>query len=659
MAINNLVNIQYAQTGKSSATNEMGMREMQAMVYEQRQRQYLLVKAPPASGKSRAMMFVALDKLANQGIRKVIVSVPEKSIGRSFKDTKLKDYGFFEDWKVAPYYNLCDSLGSETSKREKVHEFLLPTTSTKILVCTHSTLRNAMKDVPNERLNDVFFGIDEFHHTSADANNNLGELIRRLLNETSAHVLAMTGSYFRGDAIPVMRPEDEEKFQPSINYNYYQQLSGYKYLKSLGIGYQFFTGKYITAIPETLDTTKKTLIHIPNVNSRSAYAPKYDQAADILKCIGEIVEEDYEHHIYHVRTSDGRILKVGDLVEDEQSRRDALQAYLQRMNSRDALDILIALGTAKEGFDWAWCECCITIGIRSSLTEIVQIIGRCTRDCEGKTHAQFINLIPCPDAAQDDVSMAVNDFLKAISASLLMEQVMAPRWTFKTKRDDEDEDKKNNKKGGKNNKHTIEVKGLPVLSDRAQAILDNDLDTLIASALSDKKIRDAIIGTEKNEMITQVYFPKLISEKYKFLNQEEAEDLSKYAVLTIATQGEGVKTDDSGNKFIRLANRFVNLDDLSINLIDSINPFQRAYEILSRSLTPEVLRTIQYEIESTREDMTKEEAVILFKKYLPKWREEHDGKVPTINEADANGRRIALAIEYIRKLKQQSLANKR
>lgn len=659
MAINNLVNIQYAQTGKSSATNEMGMREMQAMVYEQRQRQYLLVKAPPASGKSRAMMFVALDKLANQGIRKVIVSVPEKSIGRSFKDTKLKDFGFFEDWKVAPYYNLCDSLGSETSKRKKVHEFLLPATSAKILVCTHSTLRNAMKDVPNEQLNDVFFGIDEFHHTSADANNNLGELIRRLLNETSAHVLAMTGSYFRGDAIPVMRPEDEEKFQPSINYNYYQQLSGYKYLKSLGIGYQFFTGKYITAIPETLDTTKKTLIHIPNVNSKTSYALKYDEVADIIKCIGEIVEVDYEHYIYHVRTSDGRILKVGDLVENEQSRRDALQAYLQRMDSRDALDILIALGTAKEGFDWAWCECCITIGIRSSLTEIVQIIGRCTRDCEGKTHAQFINLIPCPDAAQDDVSMAVNDFLKAISASLLMEQVMAPRWTFKTKRDDEDEDKENNKKSGKNNKHTIEVKGLPVLSERAQAILDNDLDTLIASALSDKKIRDAIIGTEKNEMITQVYFPKLISEKYNFLNQEEAEDLSKYAVLTIATQGEDIKTDDSGNKFIRLANRFVNLDDLSINLIDSINPFQRAYEILSRSLTPEVLRTIQYEIESTREEMTKEEAVILFKKYLPKWREEHDGKVPTINEADANGRRIALAIEYIRKLKQQSLANKR
>ena len=654
----NLVEIKYAQTGKSSTTDAMGMREMQAMVYEQRNRQHLLVKAPPASGKSRAMMFVALDKLAHQDIRKVIVAVPEKSIGRSFNDTDLKKYGFFADWRVAPYYNLCSSSGTETSKRKKLTEFLAPSTSAQILVCTHSTLRNAMKEIPNDMLNDVFFGIDEFHHTSADVNNNLGELIRRLLNETTAHILAMTGSYFRGDAVPVMRPEDEAKFQPTINYNYYQQLSGYKYLKSLGIGYQFFTGKYINAIPETLDTTKKTLIHIPNVNSKTSYAQKYDEVADIIACIGEIVKTDYEHFIYHVKTPDGRILKVGDLVEDDPRRRDSLQAYLQRMNSRDALDILIALGTAKEGFDWTWCECCITIGIRSSLTEIVQIIGRCTRDCKGKEHAQFINLIPCPDAAQEDVSMAVNDFLKAISASLLMEQVMAPRWTFKTKRKaDEDGDTQGkDKKKDKEDSHTIEVEGLPELTERAQAIVDNDLDTLIASTLSDKKIREAIIGTDMAEMITQVYIPKVIAEKYPELTEEEVDQVSKHAILTIVTQGQEVTTDDSGNKFIRLANRFVNLNDLSINLIDSINPFQRAYEILSKSLTPEVLHTIQYEIESKREDMTKEEAILLFTKYLPQWREEHDGKVPTLNEADANGRRIAFAIDYLRKLKQQYLA---
>lgn len=650
--MNNLIEIKYSQTGQSSATNEMGMREMQKMVYEQRHRQYLLVKAPPASGKSRAMMFVALDKLANQGIKKVVVAVPEKSIGRSFNNTNLIANGFFADWKVAPAYNLCNSLSSEISKKKTLQEFLQPSTKANILVCTHSTLRNAIKEIPNELLNDVFFGIDEFHHTSADVNNNLGELIRRLMNETSAHILAMTGSYFRGDAVPVMRPEDESKFQPTINYNYYQQLSGYKYLKSLGIGYQFFTGKYISALPEALDTTKKTLIHIPNVNTKTAYASKYDQVDDIICCIGEIVETDYEHYIHHVRTPDGRILKVGDLVENDTKRRNMLQAYLQRMNSKDALDILIALGTAKEGFDWAWCECCITIGIRSSLTETVQIIGRCTRDCEGKEHAQFINLIPCPDAVQEDVSIAVNDFLKAISASLLMEQVMVPRWNFKTKRDDSES-------GNQDKEPVLIVDGLPELTERAKAIVENDLDTLLASTLSDKKIREAIVGTKAAELITQVYIPKVIKEKYPELTEEEVDQVSKYSVLSIATQGEKLTTDDNGNKFIRLAEKLVNINDLSINLIESINPFHKAYEILSYSLTTEVFRAIQYEIESSREAMSKEEAILLFTKYLPKWREEHNGNVPTINEADINGRRIAMAIEYLRKLKQQTLANRK
>lgn len=82
------------------------MREMQAKVYQVKDKRFLLVKAPPASGKSRALMFVALDKLVNQGLKRVIVAVPEKSIGRSFKNTRLKEFGFFADWEVAPAYNL-------------------------------------------------------------------------------------------------------------------------------------------------------------------------------------------------------------------------------------------------------------------------------------------------------------------------------------------------------------------------------------------------------------------------------------------------------------------------------------------------------------------------------------------------------------------------
>ena len=632
----NLVNISYAQTGASSNVDELGMREMQRIAYSQRHRKYLLVKAPPACGKSRAMMFVALDKLANQGIKKVIVAVPEKTIGRSFNNTDLKSHGFFADWYVAPYFNLCDTA-NETEKRKRFVEFLNPDNTNKILICTHATLRNAMKEVSDEQVNDCLFGIDEYHHSSADAYNGLGELVRRLITFTTAHIMAMTGSYFRGDAVPVMRPEDEQLFQPAVNYNYYQQLNGYKYLKSLGIGYHFFRGKYITAIPEILDTSKKTLIHIPAVQGKDAYTDKYQQVEDIIATIGEVVAEEPDHFIKIVRTPEGKTLRVGDLVEDNIPQRRALQAYLQKMNSRDALDILIALGTAKEGFDWQWCEVCLTVGIRASLTEVVQIIGRCTRDCEGKTHAQFTNLIPCPDATQENVNMAVNRMLKAITASLLMEQVMAPKWTFRTARDEEEI----------KDDRTIVVEGLAEATPKAQAIIDNDMTELKAEILGNDIVKQAVSSSFIGEEITQAMLPKIIQKKYPQLNDEEVEQVRQRVVLSMAVQGSEIVEQADGRKLIKVAGRFVEIDKISINLIDSINPFQRAYEILSKSITPEVLRTIEFVIEEQRSDMSMEEAVLLCKNYLPKYQAEHGGASPSLNDPEPLNKRIAQAVAYI------------
>src|SRR5690554_474675 len=133
--------VNYKQTGKSSNHNAMGMREMQARAYEARDAQYLLLKAPPASGKSRALMFLGLDKLHNQGLKKVIVAVPEMSIGASFQDTKLTEHGFFADWVVQPSYNLCIP-GGESKKVEAFIRFLSDPHA-DIIICTHATLRFA------------------------------------------------------------------------------------------------------------------------------------------------------------------------------------------------------------------------------------------------------------------------------------------------------------------------------------------------------------------------------------------------------------------------------------------------------------------------------------------------------------------------------------
>src|ERR1700728_5497020 len=86
-----------ARTGASTKADAMGMRPRQQRVYARRGEQYLLIKSPPASGKSRALMFIALDKRQNQGVKQAIIVVPERSIGASFHDEPLSDFGFWAD----------------------------------------------------------------------------------------------------------------------------------------------------------------------------------------------------------------------------------------------------------------------------------------------------------------------------------------------------------------------------------------------------------------------------------------------------------------------------------------------------------------------------------------------------------------------------------
>jgi hypothetical protein len=136
------VSVSYARTGSSTRANELGMRPMQERAYEKRGEQYLLIKSPPASGKSRALMFIALDKFANQGLKQAIIVVPERSIGASFADEPLTKYGFWADWAVEPKWNLCNAPGTEGGKVNSVGAFL--DSGDKVLVCTHATFRFAV-----------------------------------------------------------------------------------------------------------------------------------------------------------------------------------------------------------------------------------------------------------------------------------------------------------------------------------------------------------------------------------------------------------------------------------------------------------------------------------------------------------------------------------
>lgn len=665
------IKVEYGATGASKATNAMGMREMQSRAFDARNAQYLLIKSPPASGKSRALMFIGLDKLVNQGLRKVIVAVPEKSIGNSFRSTPLTEHGFFADWTIQPQNNLCDMLGGEGGKINAFIRFM--ESDDQIIVCTHSTLRHAFDRIVNEgagtgAFKDCVLAVDEFHHVSADADNRLGELIRGIIADGSAHIIAMTGSYFRGDQVPVLRPEDEEKFT-RVTYTYYQQLSGYEHLKTLGIGYHFYHRSYLTAIGEVLDPNKKTIIHIPSVNSQAALGDKIKEMNSILDVLGDVFTVDEVTGFQHLRTPEGQVLKIADLVTPDTQQK--VLNGLRGVREKDDLDIVIALGMAKEGFDWIWCEHALTIGYRGSLTEVVQIIGRVTRDAPGKSHAQFTNLIAEPDTEDEVVRTAVNDMLKAIACSLLMEQVLAPNFNFRTRPSDDRFDgtaRPSVKIDLLEPEPIVEVTGLKEpTSKRAQEIIQTDMTDLMAAVLQDSQVlRASLIPDEfPAETINQHLIPDIIARRYPDIadNDEDLEAIRQNVVarravlakLTEASRGSGLPPSEEegateGQKahaqLLKLTSKFVSIPDLNIDLIDQVNPFQQSYEILSKALGESVLRRIHQSIAETRIEISEAEALAQVPR-IRSFKEQH-GREPNINAADPIEKRMAEALAWIR-----------
>ncbi|KQI67667.1 DEAD/DEAH box helicase [Loktanella sp. 3ANDIMAR09] len=672
------VSVNYAANGSSTKSNELGMREMQEGAYEKRGEQYLLIKSPPASGKSRALMFIALDKLHNQGLRQAIVVVPEKSIGSSFNDEPLSKYGFWADWTVQPRWNLCNAPGGDDGKVGAVGKFLA--SDDKILVCTHATFRFAVDKFGIEAFDDRLIAVDEFHHVSANPDNKLGTHLGALVARDKVHLVAMTGSYFRGDAEAVLSPEDEAKFD-TFTYTYYQQLNGYKYLKTLNIGYFFYSGSYADDILKVLDPTEKTILHIPNVNSRESTKDKHREVEHIIDALGDWQGADPITGFQLVKTPDERVLRIADLVDDEPSKRDKVSAALKdstQKNNRDHVDIIIALGMAKEGFDWIWCEHALTVGYRASLTEIVQIIGRATRDAEGKTRARFTNLIAEPDAAAEAVTEAVNDTLKAIAASLLMEQVLAPRFNFTPKtvksgpvegfdygEGGYDPNKENVGFSEASGQFQIEIKGLvEPKSKEAKRICQEDLNEVITAFVQDKTTIERGLFDEElvPEELTQVRMGKIVGARFPELDAEDQEAVRQHAVaaLNLTQKAKEIAlsnrddTETTGNTALIDGVRKFAMDvrELDIDLIDRINPFGEAYSILAKTMSEESLRQVQAVISAKKVQLSPDEARDLAKRAV-KFKQER-GRLPSITSPDPWEKKMAEGVAYLARMKQEA-----
>lgn len=693
------ITLSYEGTGASKATDHLGMRVMQARVWDKRDAQHLLVKSPPASGKSRAAMFVGLEKLRTKAVDRVVIAVPERSIGASFRNTSLAAGGFHSDWRLD--LDLC-TVGSETGRKvEELIGFLRGESGGQTALCTHSTLRAAYAKTDDVTLFDrALICVDELHHASSDENSRLGNLLRGLIDRAgevgpdAAHILAMTGSYFRGDGTAVLHPQDEARFEKVI-YTYYEQLNGYEYLKTLRINFRFYQGKYLDAIGGALDPRMKTIVHIPHVGSAEGSGVNKMFAVDaIVDAIGDRLGENPKTSIdpatgFVCLTASDHTLKIANLVDDSADREKVL-ASLRAVKDRDDVDIIIALGMAKEGFDWVWCEHVLTVGYRGSLTEVVQIIGRATRDAPGKTEAQFTNLVSAPFAKDEAVSRAVNDMLKAISVSLLMEQVMAPVFKFRTHKgadqfDGSPSDK--SKLEPVTNAGEIEILGMPEIDGKAIEAIENDFNDLFADVQSDPRTLTVMINPDDHhtDVMYDLVVTDVIKRRYPGFSPEQVQDTvglfgvraglgrevaKDPSIIQTPGMSEGdqpifigpdeadvdsdIKGPNAGDRFVQQAMRFINVRELQVDLLGGRRDFDDAYELLSKELSEELLARLHGEVRALKVIMTQEEA----EKLYPRVKEfiQREGREPNLNSPNGREVRLADALAFLRKLSREKRA---
>jgi hypothetical protein len=380
--------------------------------------------------------------------------------------------------------------------------------------------------------------------------------------------------------------------------------------------------------------------------------------------------------VHLVKRPDGRLLKIADLVEDDGAKRDRVIGALKdpaQKNNRDHIDIIIALGMAKEGFDWIWCEHALTVGYRASLTEIIQIIGRATRDAPGKTVARFTNLIAEPDASEDTVKDAINDTLKAIAASLLMEQVLAPRFNFTPKASGAKEgfdygesgyreDKANIGFNEKSGEYHIEIQGLAMPhSPEASRVCMQDLNEVIAAYVQDRPTMERGLFNEETapEELTQVRMGAIIRDRYPDLSTEDQEAVRQHAIaaMNLTQQGKAAaaKMDKDGERqgntaLIDGVRKYaMDVRELDVDLIDRVNPFGEAYAILSKSMNEATLKQLGDIIAARKIQMTPDEARELALRAL-KFKKERS-RLPSLTSSDAWEKRMAEGVAFLARMR--------
>lgn len=633
----------FSLTWKNNSSKEQGaindfytMRNWQKPAFEAlKDGHYMILNAPTGSGKSWMMCLLSAFKMQNNPSLRTIISVPQTIIASGFLEAKIQmPTGEKIHWKIK--HNFCEKSSQSTVnnliKWLEINE--CNSLKDRTVICTHATLIHLHKKLKNlkktELLNDVLVWIDEAHHVKniesenmGVFNNSLGALVSYIVNQennnNNIQLGLTTASFFRGDRCSLLTQSMELKFE-RFNLPYDEYLKTMKYLKSFSVDFLLCGPQYHKAIELLIKERRaKDIIYIPHPVSGCSSGNKTQEVVQIIEGYGS-VEQDITDPLI-VAGSLQHSYKILNLV-DENLRKEK-KKFLKNpilKNDRNALDVIIALGMFKEGADWIWADRSIITGARSSLVDIIQMIGRLFRDAQGKEHVEVFQLLPfsLDQQNEDEFSQNLNDYLKAIFASLILENIFSP---LKIKILQGLKDKKQQSSGNDEHKADWLSQAIPNQVQQ-QALIEDVMKQLVEIKASNKE-KFAEVSSLKEEYNKVV--PEFIKTKYGI--DEYSQEVA----------------DQVWNLFARRTaiNNGISVENITFDLLQKIDPLDCIIRYTSNVCSIKTFEQFREAIQ--KNNIEKEERWNRNYTYLLKDIEDNQySHIPKDHEIIINGERIKI-----------------
>jgi len=552
---------QQASSGSDTHDGFDSMRDWQISAFQAlKDVTFMVLNAPMGSGKSWMMCVLSIYKMKRDNHLRTIIAVPQTIIAPGFLKGKVK----MPDGECISWYinhNLCNSEKSSDGTVNYIINWLTgdpKSFNDRTIICTHATLVTAYKRL--KLLNRLFLfknllvWIDEAHHvknvTVSNLNtvvsNCLGELVSYLLRSESIKIEIglTTASFFRGDRCSLLTTEMESSFK-RFNLPYDQYFKSMKYLKSFSMDFVLCGSNPHKAIELLLKHRRgNDIVYIPHPTSRYSSGDKYQEVNTIIATYGLI-------HGENIRTANNGLtilsrdnnddFKILDLVSE--TKRSEKKQFLNGLNQKDDLDAVIALGMFKEGANWKWADRSIIVGPRSSLVDIIQMVGRLFRDVPGKEHVEVFQLLPFAFDQQDEDNFTenLNNYLKALYASLILENVLNPVKIKMNTIETRDNTEKLANKPAETGKNWLEI---TIPDDSKQLTLIEDISTHLINISTDQQ------GTVKPVSLLREEYNKVVPgifEKYGVTQYQEEVARQVWNMLTrrsINLQGIAVEDID-------------------------------------------------------------------------------------------------------------------